>query len=209
MFVLDIGALYVSAAVVQVEGGVVKTLALSGDSGAGGLAFDFRLFNKASEEIKTKLRKHPKDDPRALNRLLLACEKAKNDLSASQRCFMDLDGLFDEEHFQGVAERSTFNEIAGDVCNVIRGIVESVLLRATIIKNNFTCQNKIMAIDEVFLVGGASRIPILREILEGYFQKPVSRQMDIDESVAHGAGKNWFILVNFLICICGYNQHKL
>jgi molecular chaperone DnaK (HSP70) len=189
MLVLDIGAVYVSAAVIQVSDNVIKTLALSGDAGAGGLAFDLLLFNKASQEIKEKLGKYPKEDPKSLNKLLLACEKAKNDLSSSQKCLIDLDGLFDEQSFQGCAERETFNQITAEVCKRILGVVECVLSEANIRKNGIKCQNKKEAIDEVIMVGGASRIPMLEDSICRYFQTPVGKQINVEESFAQGAGK--------------------
>lgn len=153
----------------------------------GGIHFDTLIVNHFLDEIKGKHNQDLKKDSRALQRLRTACEEAKRTLSTSEKAFIQLDPLFeDETDFCSSITRNCFEELNSNMCLKILKCVEKCLRDAKMDKGD---------IDEVLLVGGSTRIPKIQEMLKHLFNgKTFNKSIHPDEGVAYGAAVQAAIL---------------
>ncbi|MCK9477072.1 MAG: molecular chaperone DnaK [Candidatus Muirbacterium halophilum] len=180
--VYDFGGVTMDLSIVDVADGVFEILATDGDIDLGGSLIDERIVNWIAEEfIKTEgmdLRK----DPMAHQRLFEAAEKAKIELSSSSSTDINLpyitaiDGV--PKHLVTNLTKSNFEKLVDDIIERTIDKAKSALKSSKL---------KISDIDEVLLVGGSSRIPLVQEKLEKLFNKKPSKSLNPDTCVSSGA----------------------
>lgn len=179
ILIFDLGGGTFDVVILTISNGNYEVKAVGGDTHLGGSDFDNRLVKHFQDVIH---RKHGKDistNMRATGRLKKACENAKRSLSSALKTNIAVDGLFDGVDFISSLTRNRFEDLCGDLFQNTLEHVKAVISDASITKSD---------IGEVVLVGGSTRIPKIRELLEVYFAgKKLNQTINPDEAVAYGA----------------------
>lgn len=162
------------------ETGVLAVQGTSGDTHLGGADYDSQLTNYFVAEFTRKNRgKDITKNARAMSRLRSAAERAKRTLSSSVTASIEIDALFEGIDFYTSITRARFNELCADIFRRSLEPVEQALLNAKKDKSQ---------IDDIVLVGGSTRIPKLRDMLQTMFHgKELLHSVNPDECVAYGA----------------------
>src|SRR5262245_59520915 len=183
VLVFDLGGGTFDVSILDVGEGVVEVLATSGDTHLGGDDFDRRLVDHLADGFQTDNGIDLRQDPQALQRLFEAAEKAKTELSSVTQTQVNLPFITADangpKHLVETIMRSTFEEITADLLERTLGPVEQAMADAKVTADD---------IDEVILVGGATRMPAVqnrvRRLTGG---KDPNMTVNPDEVVAVGA----------------------
>ncbi|XP_049709220.1 heat shock protein 105 kDa isoform X2 [Elephas maximus indicus] len=166
--------------------GKLKVLGTAFDPFLGGKNFDEKLVEHFCAEFKTKYKLDTKSKIRALLRLHQECEKLKKlmssnstDLPLSIECFMD------DRDVSGKMSRSQFEDLCAELLQKI-----DVPLRALMEQTQLKAED----VSAVEIVGGATRIPAVKEKIAKFFGKDVSTTLNADEAVARGCALQCAIL---------------
>ena len=164
------------------ESRVFQVISTMGDTHLGGDDFDEELINYVADEFKKENAIDLRDDPMALQRLQEACEKAKKELSTLPETDINLPFITVVDsvpkHLTMKITRSKFEELIDDLVERCRGPVMKALEDAGIQPSE---------IDEIVLVGGSTRVPKVRELVQSIFGKDPHQGVNPDEVVAIGA----------------------
>lgn len=180
--VYDLGGGTFDISILELGDGVFEVKSTNGDTHLGGDDFDHKVIEWLADEFKKDENIDLKKDPMALQRLKEAAEKAKIELSSSAETDINLpyitsvDGV--PKHLVKKLTRAKFEQLNDD------------LFRSTIepCKKALSDANmKVTDIDEVILVGGSTRIPMIQKLVEDFFGKTPSKGVNPDEVVAVGA----------------------
>ena len=180
--VYDLGGGTFDISILELGDGVFEVKSTNGDVHLGGDDFDSVIINWLADEFKNDEGIDLRKDPMALQRLKEAAEKAKIELSSSTSTeinlpyIMPVDGI--PKHLVRTLSRSKFEQLADDLVKRSMKPVEQALKDSGLSKSE---------IDEVILVGGSTRIPIIQEEVEKFFGKKPSKGVNPDEVVAVGA----------------------
>lgn len=179
MLIFDLGGGTFDVVILAVDKNMLDVVASGGDTHLGGQDFDQILVKHFVSEISRKKGKDLTGNNRALQRLRIACEKAKRKLSSSDRATIEIDCLYDGIDYRGSITRVRFEELCSHLFLQTLDSVEETLNAAELSKSD---------IDEVVLVGGSTRIIKIQKLLSDYFEgKKLNRNINPDEAVAHGA----------------------
>jgi L1 cell adhesion molecule like protein len=179
ILVFDTGGGTHDVSLLKTANGVIEVLATGGDTHLGGEDFDNRLVEHFSKEFKRLNKKDLSDNSRSLRRLKTACENAKITLSSSTKATVEIDSLYEGIDFVSSITRARFEDLCSDLFREALKPVDQVLLDAKLSKSQ---------VDDIVLVGGSTRIPKLRNLLQEYFNgKNLNMSVNPDEVVAHGA----------------------
>jgi molecular chaperone DnaK len=191
ILVFDLGGGTFDVTVLEIGDGVFEVKSTNGDTHLGGADIDQRivtwLAKSFEEENKFDLRK----DPQALQRLIEASEKAKIELSSALETSISLPFItFDPEtrtplHLEKKLTRAQFENLVGDLFERCRKPVLKALEDAKLSASQ---------IDEVILVGGSTRIPAVKALVEKLLGKTPNESVNPDEAVALGAAVQAAIL---------------
>lgn len=177
--IFDLGGGTFDVSLVTISDGVFEVKATAGDSRLGGEDFDNAVVTHFVEEFKRKHKKDLSQNPRALGRLRIACERAKRILSSTTQTTIDIDCLFEGEDFSSMITRAKFEEINSNFFKKCIMTVEKCLSDANMDKKS---------VDEVVLVGGSTRIPKVQQMLQDFFDRiDLCKSINADEAVAYGA----------------------
>ncbi|XP_077967477.1 heat shock cognate 71 kDa protein-like isoform X3 [Styela clava] len=186
VLIVDLGGGTFDVTIVKIEGRKFYVRATGGDTHLGGEDFDNKLVEYFVSEFKQQHGEDISENKRALNRLRVACEGAKTKLSSSLQAKVRLEGLLGGQNFRSSISRANFNNLNRKLFERVLDIVRNTLSDSGLKKEN---------IDDVVLVGGSTRIPKIREMLEKYFDNmELKRTINPDEAVAHGAAAYAFAL---------------
>lgn len=180
--VFDLGGGTFDISILELGDGVFEVKSTNGDTHLGGDDFDQVLINWLATEFINEYNIDLRRDPRALQRLKEAAEKAKIELSSSSSTevnlpyIMPVDGV--PQHLIRTITRAKFEQLAHEL---IQATIEPC--RKALADAKLTTSQ----IDEVILVGGSTRIPAIQEIVEKFFGKAPSKGVNPDEVVAVGA----------------------
>ncbi len=168
--------------VLELGDGVFEVLSTNGDTHLGGDDFDDVIINWLADEFKSEEGVDLKADPIALQRLKEAAEKAKVELSSAQQTEINLPYITatasGPKHLVKPLTRSKFEQLSAELVKRSMDPCKKALSDAGL---------SISDIDEVILVGGSTRIPIIQEEVEKFFGKKPSKGVNPDEVVALGA----------------------
>ena len=168
--------------VLELGDGVFEVKSTSGDTHLGGDDFDQKLIDYLAEEFKKEEGVDLRKDPMAMQRLKDAAEKAKIELSSSQKTNVNLPFITATDagpkHINLDITRSKFEQLVDDLVKRTISPCEKAIKDAGITKNE---------IDQVILVGGSTRIPKIQEVVNEFFGKEPSKGVNPDEVVAVGA----------------------
>nr|WP_137678427.1 molecular chaperone DnaK [Parerythrobacter lutipelagi] len=184
--VYDLGGGTFDVSILEIGDGVFEVKSTNGDTFLGGEDFDGVIVEYLAEEFKKKENMDLKTDKLALQRLKEAAEKAKIELSSSAQTEINLPfitarmegGATTPLHLVETLTRSKLEQLVGDLIKRTLEPCKKALADAGIEKSG---------VDEVVLVGGMTRMPKVREIVEGFFGKKPHTGVNPDEVVAMGA----------------------
>ncbi|MCW3028170.1 MAG: chaperone protein DnaK [Solirubrobacterales bacterium] len=183
VLVFDLGGGTFDVSLLDVGDGVVEVRATSGDGHLGGDDFDKRIVDWLAEEFKRDQGIDLRQDPQALQRLYEAAERAKVELSTAPQTQINLPFITADasgpKHLNVSLARATFEQLTKDLVERTKGPVEQVLADAKLTADD---------IDEVILVGGATRMPAVQELVRRLTGgKDPNMTVNPDEVVAIGA----------------------
>ncbi|WP_372634066.1 molecular chaperone DnaK [Fodinibius sp.] len=180
--VYDLGGGTFDVSILELGDGVFEVRSTSGDTHLGGDDFDSRLIDHLAKEFKKDEGIDLREDPMAMQRLKDAAEKAKIELSSSQKTNVNLPFITATDsgpkHLNIDVSRSQFEKLIDDLVQKTVGPCKKSLDDAGLSKNE---------IDQVILVGGSTRIPKIQEVVKDFFGKDPSKGVNPDEVVAVGA----------------------
>jgi molecular chaperone DnaK len=183
VLVFDLGGGTFDVSVLDIGDGVVEVRATAGDTHLGGDDFDRRLVDHLADEFQRDNGIDLRRDPQALQRLFEAAEKAKVELSSVTQTTVSLPFITADasgpKHLNTTVMRSTFEQITADLVERTEGPVRQALADAKLTAND---------IDEVILVGGATRMPAVQNMVRRLTGgKDPNMTVNPDEVVALGA----------------------
>jgi molecular chaperone DnaK len=159
-----------------------EVLSTNGDTFLGGEDFDLKLIDFFVEEFKNESGFDLKSDPLALQRLKEAAEKAKIELSSSEQTEVNLPYITADasgpKHFVQKITRAKLEGLVEDLVEKSLKPTQLALDDAKLSLND---------IDEVLLVGGQTRMPLVQEKVKNFFGKEAKKDLNPDEAVALGA----------------------
>nr|XP_039256758.1 heat shock 70 kDa protein-like [Styela clava] len=186
VLIFDLGGGTFDVSVLSIDDGIFEVKSTRGDTHLGGEDFDNRMVSKILIEIQRKHKKDLSQNKRALRRLHTACERAKRTLSSSSQASIELDSLFEGVDYSTTITKAKFEDTCSDLFRSTLVPVEQALRDAKLDKSN---------IDEVVLVGGSTRIPKIKQLLQDFFNgKELNNSINPDEAVAYGAAVQAAIL---------------
>jgi len=180
--VYDLGGGTFDISILELGEGVFEVKSTNGDTHLGGDDFDQRLIDYVADEFKKETGIDLRNDPMALQRLKEACEKAKCELSTAMQTNINLPFITADangpKHLNMDITRAKFEQLVMDLVERTLGPCENALKDAGL---------KIEDIDEVILVGGSTRIPLVQQKVREFFKKEPCKGVNPDEVVAIGA----------------------
>ena len=180
--VYDLGGGTFDISILELGDGVFEVLSTNGDTHLGGDDFDQVIIDFLAEEFKKNEQIDLRDDSMALQRLKEAAEKAKIELSSSTQTEINLPYVTatssGPKHLVTTLTRAKFEQLSDELVKRSMEPVKKALKDASLTKKD---------IDEVILVGGSTRIPIIQKEVESLFGKKPSKGVNPDEVVAVGA----------------------
>ena len=190
VLVFDLGGGTFDVSILDIGEGVVEVRATAGDTHLGGDDFDRRLVDYLADEFQRDNGIDLRADPQALQRLFEAAEKAKVELSAVSQTTVSLPFITADatgpKHLNTTIMRSTFEQITADLVERTVGPVKQALGDAKLSASD---------IDEVILVGGATRMPAVQDQVRRLTGgKDPNMTVNPDEVVALGAATQAAVL---------------
>jgi len=182
ILVFDLGGGTFDVSVLEVGEGVFEVKASHGDMHLGGDDYDDRIMNYVADEFKKGQGIDLRKDKQALQRLIEASEKAKVELSAVMETNINLPFITADangpKHLEVKITRAKFEQLTADLTNRCKEPLEKALKESGL---------KTADLDEVILVGGATRMPVIQELVKNYTGKEPNKSVNPDEVVAVGA----------------------
>ena len=180
--VYDLGGGTFDISILELGDGVFEVLSTNGDTRLGGDDFDEAIIQWMAFEYEEEEGVDLRKDPMALQRLKEAAEKAKIELSSSTQTEINLPYISATDagpkHLVKTLTRSKFEQLCSDLVKRSMEPVKKALKDAGLNKSD---------IDEVILVGGSTRIPVIQNEVEKFFGKKPSKGVNPVEVVAVGA----------------------
>ena len=166
-----------------------EVISTSGDTHLGGEDFDLILINHFIDEFKKESGFDLNTDPMALQRLKEAAEKAKIELSTTDQTEVNLPYITADasgpKHLVQKITRAKLESLVGDLVNRSMDPVKTALKDAKLGAKD---------IDEVILVGGQTRMPMVQKVVADFFGKEARKDINPDEAVALGAATQGAVL---------------
>jgi molecular chaperone DnaK len=180
--VYDLGGGTFDISILELGEGVFEVKSTNGDTHLGGDDFDQRVIDWLADEFLKDENIDLRKDPMALQRLKEAAEKAKIELSSSASTeinlpyIMPVDGI--PKHLVRTLSRSKFEQLIDDL---VKATIEPCKLALKDAGINAS------GVDEIILVGGSTRVPVIQKVVEEFFGRTPSKGVNPDEVVAIGA----------------------
>lgn len=180
--VYDLGGGTYDISILELGDGVFEVLATNGDTHLGGDDFDNAIIDWIVSEFEKAEGIDLRTDPQAMQRIREAAEKAKIELSSSSQTEINLPYITANatgpKHLVMTLTLAQFEKLTDELVNRTIKPMEEALAKAGLKKTD---------IDEVILVGGSTRIPRVQSVVEEFFGKKPSKNVNPDEVVAVGA----------------------
>ncbi|HON83647.1 MAG TPA: molecular chaperone DnaK [Caldisericia bacterium] len=182
ILVFDFGGGTLDVTIMDFGEGVFQVVSTSGDTQLGGRDMDEALLNYVVDDFRKETGVDLSKDPKALPRLREAVEKAKIELSSVLETEINLPFITvvnnEPKHLVKRITRALLEELVRPIVDKCRGPLQQALEDAKLSPND---------IDNIILVGGPTRMPIVQKFIENFFGKPPERGVDPMECVAIGA----------------------
>ncbi|MCY4158069.1 MAG: molecular chaperone DnaK [Bacteroidetes bacterium] len=180
--VYDLGGGTYDISILELGGGVFEVKSTNGDTHLGGDDFDHKLIDYLADSFQKSEGVDLRVDKMALQRLKEAAEKAKTELSSSSETSINLPFITataeGPKHLTTTLSRAKFEQLIGGLVKRTVTPMEKALKDAKLTRDQ---------IDEVILVGGSTRIPLVQKTVEEFFGKAPNKSVNPDEVVAMGA----------------------
>jgi molecular chaperone DnaK len=180
--VFDMGGGTFDITLLEINDGVFHVLATAGDSYLGGEDFDQRLVDWLLSEFSRETGEDLGQDKYALQRIKEAAERAKRELSFARESEINLPFIASapsgSSHLRRTLTRPLLEELTRDLVERAFPLIEQVLGEAALRPDQ---------VESVLLVGGQTRMPLLRHRVADYFGRPPDDHLNPDEGVALGA----------------------
>src|SRR5687767_6678559 len=180
--VYDFGGGTFDISILEVGDGVVEVKSTNGDTHLGGDNIDQRIIDWIIDEFRKDQGIDLSKDKMALQRLREGAEKAKIELSSTMATDVNLPFITADasgpKHLNLSLTRAKFEQLIGDIVSKTMGPVKQALADAGVDPKK---------VDEVVLVGGSTRIPMVQQAVKDYFGKEPHKGVNPDEVVAVGA----------------------
>ncbi|MCR4324624.1 MAG: molecular chaperone DnaK [Candidatus Curtissbacteria bacterium] len=187
--VYDLGGGTFDISILELGEGVFEVKATNGDTHLGGDDFDQKILEFLADEFKKESGVDVKEDRQALQRLRDAAEKAKIELSSTTETEISIPYLTADaagpKHLQLKLSRAKLESIVGELVEKTFGPVKDALKDAKLENSK---------IDEVILVGGMTRMPLVSQKVKEFFGKEPHKGLNPDEVVAIGAAVQGAVL---------------
>ncbi len=191
ILVFDLGGGTFDVSILEVGDGVFEVKATSGDTQLGGNDFDQKIVDWLAEQFLETEKLDLRRDRQALQRLFEAAEKAKIELSGVSVTDINLPFITATEdgpkHIETRLTRPQFEGLCADLISRLRRPIKRALSDANL---------NPAQIDEVVLVGGSTRIPLVQQLVRSLIDKEPNQNVNPDEVVAVGAAIQAGILTN-------------
>lgn len=180
--VVDYGGSTLDFSIADISDGVVEILASNGDVYCGGSDLDKILAQYIVDEFKSTEGFDLNNDTMAMTRVMEAAEKAKMELSNTSSTDVNLpyitaiDGM--PKHLMVTITKATFEKLIDAEINKVINLGKDAIKKANI---------KVSDLDGILLVGGSTRIPKVQDELIKAFNRPLLKNVNVDEVVAMGA----------------------
>ncbi len=182
ILVFDLGGGTFDVSILEVGGVVIEVRATNGDTHLGGDDWDERIVSWVADQYRTDTGIDLSKDRQAMQRLREAAEKAKIELSSVLETEINLPYITADingpKHLQTKLSRSRFEQLTEDLVARLRQPFQSALKDANMSSSE---------IKEVVLVGGATRMPMVQELVRSLIDKEPHKGVNPDEVVAIGA----------------------
>lgn len=182
ILIFDLGGGTFDVSILEVGEGVFEVKSTSGDTHLGGDDWDEMIVNWAADEFKKSSDIDIRQDRQALQRLREAAEKAKIELSSVLETEINLPyitaDLNGPKHLLLKLTRSRFEQMSSELLTRVKGPFETALKDGGLTSS---------ALDEVVLVGGSTRMPMVQELVKKLTGKEANKSVNPDEVVAVGA----------------------
>lgn len=181
--VFDLGGGTFDVTILEIGGDVFQVLATAGDTYLGGEDFDQRILEWLLEDFRRETAIDLQDDKLALQRIKEAVEKAKKELSFTRETEIHLPFICSGDasssrHIRKLLTRSLLEDLTRDLVARTLPLIEQALADARLAPAD---------IQEVILVGGQTRMPLVKRQVEAFFGRPPAERVNPDEIVAMGA----------------------
>ena len=180
--VYDFGGGTFDISILEVGENVVEVLATGGNNHLGGDNIDELLIKHLLDNFKSESGVDVSNDPMAMQRLREAAEKAKIELSSAQTTDINLPFLTADQtgpkHLNVTMTRSQFEKL-------VLHLVEKTLTPCRQVLKD--ANMKVEEVEEIILVGGSTRIPLVQKMVNDFFKKEANKSVNPDEVVGIGA----------------------
>jgi molecular chaperone DnaK len=182
ILVFDLGGGTFDVSILEVGDGIIEVKSTNGDTHLGGDDWDERIVNWVADEFKNDQGIDLRSDRQALQRLRESAEKAKVELSSVMETEINLPYISADssgpKHLQMKLTRSKFEQLTEDLIKRLEQPFFSAIKDANLDQS---------AIDEIVLVGGATRMPMVQDLVRSLTNKEPHKGVNPDEVVAIGA----------------------
>jgi molecular chaperone DnaK len=182
ILVFDLGGGTFDVSVLEVSDGVVEVLATNGDTHLGGDDWDKAIIDWVADEFKREQGIDLREDRQALQRVRESAEKAKIELSSTMQTEINLPFITADasgpKHLQLTLSRAKFEQLTGSLLERVVAPMQNALKDAGLTAAE---------LDEVVLVGGSTRMPMVQAKVKATTNKEPNRSVNPDEVVALGA----------------------
>ncbi|MFP4632035.1 MAG: molecular chaperone DnaK [Halobacteriales archaeon] len=182
VLVYDLGGGTFDVSVLDLGGGVYEVVATSGDNQLGGDDWDGAIINYVADEFEDEHGIDLREDRMALQRLKDAAEEAKKELSSRKEAPINLQFIATDDsgplHVDTSITRAKFEDLTRDLLERTMEPVDQALDDAGVTEDE---------VDEVILVGGSTRMPMVHEAIEERLGQTPRKDVNPDEAVALGA----------------------
>jgi molecular chaperone DnaK len=181
--VYDLGGGTFDISILEIGSDVFEVLSTCGDTFLGGEDFDDRVIDWLADEFLAKHKINLRHDRFALEKLKAAAEQAKKTLSVDDAAAIQIRDVAQSAaggslHVERTLSREEFAGLVGDLVQRTFKVCDEALQQA-----NLTVRD----LDGVILVGGPTRLPLIRDAVSQYFQREPKAEVDPDQVVAMGA----------------------
>lgn len=183
ILIYDLGGGTFDVSLLNIDSGIFKVIGTHGDPHLGGEDFDNELVKFCLKEFSRKNRginiKELVTNKKVLQKLKMECEKTKTILSSLKETYITVESLYQGIDFHMKISRVKFENLCMKYFNKTLSIFQEVLTNSGL--NNED-------ISDVILIGGSTRIPMIKNMISRYFGYSPRNDINPDETVACGAG---------------------
>ena len=174
---VDMGHSGFTVAVFELMKGKLAIKSVAFDRNLGGRDFDEALVQHCAKLFLAKHKIDVRTNPKALFRARAACERLKKVLSANSEAALNIESLMNDIDVSTRMARAEFEDLIKPALERMEGPMQQALDEAGIKKET---------VDTVSIVGGSTRIPIVRERIANFYGRPISTSLNQEEAVARG-----------------------